>query len=371
MPIKSITILTIISFLLFTGCYKKETGKNESNDFVKHDFRFHLSDSLVIHDIGYHFIADYDPQEKRFLAFDFTQYKILVLKTTGEVISTIDKSGEGPENFGIFNNMCFGEGGTLWVLSKKGIFNYSIHGDLIKKIDLPFAPVFNIVSFDKNQFDFLKINGQDYLLAYFPGRYNEYLHTDQAYYDVYKSFELINLSTGEFSPVIPFPTSSVFRERVYYLEETIPSFQVVGNELYVMYPAEPKCYVYEIGNGFKLKKVVTISPEHITFHKGESFGKNHPKEIFLGNPDLPRYESFYAHKGRLITYYRTGLSKKHYLEVYQNGRKISNDIIQSGKQGFLIFSFENKLVFTHKRDPGKEEDIDYTIFYVYELVSEN
>ncbi|WP_186753970.1 hypothetical protein [Echinicola salinicaeni] len=350
-----------------------------------------ILDSLVLDYMGQVYLQDISPDGSKFLAYDQPTKTFLVFGNNGEIISELTLNGEGPGKYGDYHisKPVFLDEESFLVLSDNGHFRYDLEGRLIKH----YGPDFHggsrfIVSSGRNT---VKIEGEK-VVSWFQGRSNDLGFSIQRQIES-RQLEMLNLGTGEYEPIVPFPKESMFSSKSHLFHDvhTRPILASSKEALYVSFSSEPKIFTYS-GAGFGAPKSIVSLPFEV-FHQAEGVeqdmgdGAFDITDFYYGQI---RTLDYIADNRFLIAYaeglpieevkslheqYKDDMRKffeeirkinKEHLRVW-DGQQLSKDLEVPEYFGLLAKVDGEELWYD--LDYQKREN-DYTVFYKVKLIQE-
>ncbi|UCS94056.1 hypothetical protein KZP23_03205 [Echinicola marina] len=251
---------------LWSFCSCNENTSSHSNPEV-FCVSIEILDSLVLDYMGQVYLQDISPDGSRFLGYDLPMKRFIVFDDKGDLISELTLNGEGPGKYGDYHigKPVFLDEESFLVLSDKGHFMYDLEGRLIKH----YGPDFHggsrfIVSSGRNT---VKIGG-DKVVSWLQGRSNDLGFSIERQIKS-RQLEMLNLVTGEYEPIVPFPKESIFSSNAYLFHDvhTRPILASSKEELYVSFSSEPKVFTYS-GVAFREPKSIVSLPFEV-FHQAK------------------------------------------------------------------------------------------------------
>jgi len=235
------------SLLLFLGVFlvSCSSGQKRTEKSGQGVWQMELLDSLVLDHLGEVYLQDISPDGSTFLGYDQSSKTFLVFSSNGELINSLDLKGEGPGRYGEYHTgkPLFLDNESFLLMSNKGQFLYDLQGRLIQHFRPDFQPAYRFtVPFSKNS---VKV-GSNEVVSVFQGRYNDLGFTLEHQVKS-RQLESLDLISGEFSPVVPFPAESRFssNSRLFHDVYIRPILSSADSTLYVAFTNEPKIYAYK------------------------------------------------------------------------------------------------------------------------------
>jgi hypothetical protein len=140
--------LLILGFILLAGfsCQSKEP-KLPDTPLSEQNLKFEICDSLVVDYLGNLILMDISPDQKHFLLIDQNTDSIFVTDPMGVILNRYKRFGEGPEDYNdTRSGLAKFISNTEFILpATRGMYLYSLAGDLNQKYLVDFYPDFTIV----------------------------------------------------------------------------------------------------------------------------------------------------------------------------------------------------------------------------------
>lgn len=359
------TILLFLFVANLLSC-QVENSEKEKAEFV-------LESELRVDVIGNPIILD-GMSSGELLAINTTSDGLSVLhildSKSGEVLKTINQQGEGPSDYNVIWNACFGRNGSIWVWARNGLFNYSSQGEFIKKLKLDFLKedyaFFNIDA--KKILTYNKDNTEHIILAT-----KEYSYLEDSFdkYIMGGNLLSLNTSTLEYNFFAPYSKNSIYTsKRNLPFVQTLPflAIDIKRNRLFVKYPLD---YLIEVYNLTTFKKDRTYSLEkleYIQFDPNPAFGNK--KSSYNANYSIPQFDNIYFSENRILTsYYGYNNQIRTYVSFDINIEPVKFESLNQlptqqylnyiDNQGSLYFTMKTHMLF--KREP------EYSLFFKYKV----
>lgn len=440
---RSKTIYTVLFLLLLLlrcspGQKAEDIVKQSDKDLLYSKVAIKQVDSLMVDILGKFVVYDYNSRTGHFLAGDigFGGYNIvaiggannfnklghLIIDAKGRIISQNKHTDNGPEGHGgTAVDHFFMSDSTYGVLSKLGLFEYTLNGNFVKKykelntLDFIGYPIYDIGA----------VNSERKMVLGLAKGLNEAGRAWDSLYQIVKPlhfYDLDQFKTGyepldsAFMGKYGFPVHELFAPHSKYNVNQSPprvAFNAYTNEAYALYPELPRLEAYDMSTG-KLNEYINLEPEH--FGKPVETGKadggvkgfesilwlnrggrmassNYHDLIQLGDYTLTRYNKAIPldEVNKLVATggYRNNESwpsirRQHYGFYYQllkDGKKVVSDFTWSDlepKEGEREFNSDRMThgtivggdglnrIYVLMPNEGDEER-DYELIRVYEL----
>ncbi|RAI91945.1 6-bladed beta-propeller [Algoriphagus yeomjeoni] len=241
---KKLHYLYLLPFAIsILSCSGEQEETKPSTPLSEKALEFEIYDSLVVDYLGNLVLLDISPDNSKYLMMDQNTGEILVTDSEGSILHQYNRSGEGPEDYnsGKSGKAIFINNSEFLLPTTKAIYQYSLEGNLIRKMEPEFQGFANlVVSYSK-----AIIKSGDNLYFKIQGR-----HPDRGDLTKYTNLEKVNFSSGEYEPIIPFPTSSKFLtpEAGFQAFDYHPVFDVTADSLFIIFRNEPKLFSYSLSN---------------------------------------------------------------------------------------------------------------------------
>lgn len=321
----SYSYLLPLAFSILSCSGEKEEVKS-STPLSEQELKFEIYDSLVVDYLGNLTLMDISPDGDSFLLIDLNTDTIFVADKEGSIFYTYKKQGEGPEEYtrDRYGLAKFLNNTEFLVPSTSGIFRYQLDGKLERKYKPEFDYFPSLIVTNAN--NVLIHNGKIY--SNYGGRYNDDFGRQGIEYQQNSTqLEVIDLESGAFEGIIPFPESSKFSSKeLSYRDLTFqPNFSIHKNTLYLNFRNEPKIYAYSLDDFTKPKSVSIIPfPEFMekTPEGSEISDSFNFEDLFIGtiNTIIP------MENGEFMVDYLGGLTKEKYSQAMEEAEGDINKI---------------------------------------------
>ncbi|MFN3761104.1 MAG: hypothetical protein ACK4SF_17965 [Algoriphagus aquaeductus] len=378
------------ALLIFYSCSQKEESLSEK-PLSEQQFEFEIYDSLVVDYLGNLYLADISEDGKTFLLIDQQTDTLFVTDSQGAIIHKFSKKGEGPGMYpeGRLGPPRFLNDEEIIIPSWKGFYLYSLSGDATRS----FSPEFNPTTSFVNQYDNSLVSYQEKIYYPLEGRIaNELGVEGREFQTKVRRVEVLDLSSGKFTPGIPFPKTSKFStgEKSFLNVNYNTTLTSKDDSLYVAFRNEPVIYGYHFSQLDTPTTRYTIPFEEF-FEKepkdAEKFGPYEARDLYVG-----AINSFYrTEKNRFLIKFNRGLTDEEYQEIFAliekdqeagfekmrqintngsilfDGKSLSSLIKKPKSLGFTYeFISEDEIWFT----PDFENvENDYSVIYKTRIIS--
>lgn len=342
---KNYLSLILCSLALFS-CGKSDSEQEKpATPLSEQNLKFEIYDSLVVDYLGNMMMMDISPNRETFLLYDQSSDTLFVTTREGTILDHYQKSGEGPGNYnsGRYGKAVFLNNQEFLIPATEGIFQYSLDGRFEKKYSAEFKYLPNlIISFGNSLF--IK-DGKAY--TNYGGRYSDdYGSQGIGYQENATLLEEIDLESGEYTPVIPFPSESRFSSSEFAYRNFFfyPIWTIAGDSLYLSFKNEPKIYTFALDDLASPKSVKTIPlPEFLEESSDSDQVETsiNLEDLFQGNIN----SLYLTEDHEFLIDYLTGLTKEEYDEAMAAAGDDFNNVwgeaekLNSG--GYILFDGKN------------------------------
>lgn len=350
----------LIALALFSilACGRKEV--ESSADASPKSYGLEILDSLVVDYIGLLSWSHISPDGQKFLAMDLQKSDVLLIDNEGQILQTLNKSGDQPESIGpnLMGRPQFRNDTEIAFLGTKGLFLFDLRGNLKQQLKPDFNPIMNFIILNADVFQFRDPN---FALALMAGRNTE----GSGFYEstVGTKFEVIDLNSGKYSGIIPFPENSRFKtSEIFPVTNTVPLLRTTKEGLYIAFKNDPKIFFYKWEDLNSPSKEIQLQIDNFQLIKGKD-----PKSVNQNMISFDTREFAYGAinqliwvDGQLLINYSPGLSDEEY-ERLTNGisdfQEIFNLIGEKNQSQWAVVSEDGNL--TPVEIPGKLGRIEF------------
>ncbi|WP_111671958.1 hypothetical protein [Algoriphagus litoralis] len=375
---------------LLIGALSCNPAEEKLSGNAAEDFSLVKVDSFQVENFTRVVIRDYSPVERRFLGYSVSQDDLLEISEQGEILSRVNKKGDGPESYGTWNpvGMAFGPD-SLRILefpfnviaydpnyTKK--YEYRYLSPLPIRANMPLGrPAY----YSKGDSTFLLIGPSNYLSA-------NYLTRTKEGKDTLQNFYQMHLESGSVASIIPYEANSIYSSTdLIYFERMGKTFFLdqADNELYVLHDIEAKIRVYGLED-LALKREIPIThsefKEYSPLPMDTEFSD--PRIGLLRNNSGKNLNLIPLDDEILLVRYFTGLTEAEF-ESRNSEEEPYAPLSDASEQRFLILKGGTQLVGELPGIPGsivlslpgnrilvqepenQEEEEELTRFSIYEL----
>lgn len=332
-------ILFSILLGLLVACGESESEKLEIS-LSEQNLKFEVYDSLVIDYLGNLLLMDISPDGQNYLMIDQNTDTVFVTDPRGEIKYKYYRNGDDPE--AIPGNRTglgkFLDNQTILIPGSQGIATYEISGKL-KKV---FKPEFTGMSSLVIPFNQVHDASGQKVYIYLPGRYSDMGQQGLDFQKNSKRLEVLELNSGEFESVIPFPKESKYSSETQEFGslDFYTTFKIEGDSLFLFFRNEPKLFTYHLSNLEKPASVRSIPyPEFIERKVDDKpvNGGFNMRDFFLGT----NLSLFPTESGDFLIQYLTGLTDEEANEVTSAAGTDFNKMFEDAEKynggGFVLF----------------------------------
>jgi hypothetical protein len=307
---KNIKILIIPFITLLWACGNSSTRENQIN--AGQEFTLEVIDSLVVDYIGLLSWSHISPDGLKFLAMDLQNSEIFIIDNGGQILQMLQKTGDQPESIGpnLIGRPQFRNDDEIALLGIKGLSIFDFQGNLKEQFKSDFSPTMNFIILNADIFQF---RNPVFAVALLGGRNTE----GSGFYESTEGTKLegIDLSSGVYSAIIPYPENSRFNTaELFPVTNTIPVLRTTKDGLYIGFKNEPKLFFYTWEDLNNPSKEIQLQIDNFQLIKGKD-----PKGVDL---DVIRFDTrefaygainhLYWTNGKLLMGYSKGLSDEEY-----------------------------------------------------------
>ncbi len=278
---RQIILISFLSIMVLACTETSDEGQmlNASNNYTG----IEIVDSVMIEHLGEAELWDVSPDGNKLLLRDWQREEFLVINMDGDIVHSFSKKGDVLDSHGwLLMSASFWDNETILAGGQKGIFFYSLDGEMIKKVNYATIPEVNIFySASGFHFQNVQFDGIDYLLG--PSLTpNEFTKMEQGYYKTRKSISMIDLDSGKIGGIINLePDSRFFDGKVYEMSHVFTYFKVVDDQLWVVHAGDPRLLVYELGEPYAKVMDTPLTLNGLVYPEGISPQAAEPRSISM------------------------------------------------------------------------------------------
>lgn len=303
--------------------------------------KFEIYDSLVVNYLGNLSLMDISPDGNSFLLIDTNTDSLFVTNTEGEIKYQYLKSGEGPGNYlgDRYGKAVFLNNQEFILPSSGGLIRYGIDGEYKNKYEAEFKSLPNLIIPNSDK---LWIKGNKAYTYYFGRGIDEWGAQGITFQEKSTQLEEIDLESGDFRGIIPFPKESKFssNELAYRNFFFHPVIALGPDSLYLSFKNEPKIFAYSLDDFSNPKSIKTIPL--INFLENKPDGKEvsegfNLEDLFKGSINSVSV----TEDQEFLIDYLNGLSDEQYEKAMEEAGGNMNEIwpiaskLNSG--GYILF----------------------------------
>ncbi len=338
--------------LLVFSCSPK-ADKLYEKPLSEQKLEFEIYDSLVVDYLGNLYLADISPNGETFMLFNDQNDSIFLTNTEGEIFSKFMRKGEGPEDYRVsrYNPPQFLNNSEIIIPAWQGFYCYSFSGNLTRKFELGYNPSSSLLDLYNNKLAITKTQ----IIYPWEGRNGDSLGVQGKTFQLQtRRLEVLDLESGNFTPVAPFPDQSKFKtdQTAYFNFNYTARLAGLGDSIYVAFRNEPKIFIYHLKNLNEPSKVLEIPFEEF-IEKAPKDENNltsyEMKDVYSGsiNVFIPSVEN------RFLINYTRGLTDEEYnlvfLKTGQINQEFFEEISKISTFGWILFDGKTISSFIEKR----------------------
>ncbi|KOF02924.1 hypothetical protein OB69_08760 [Roseivirga seohaensis subsp. aquiponti] len=379
----------IFSIFALASCSSNSSTDSENSN-LEGSYELVKVDSLMVPVLEPLQITDYNPKTNRFLAYGTQSKACMEIDAEGNVLSSVDLTGEGPGHFGP-GMSGLGYLGTNIVVEGAGAYYFfDTDWNYLEK----FTPGSSYIplGYISGKPDVVEINGVNTVIKAKSQNYNGGIKLKEDHFNTAMMLEAFNSKSQEPTELLPYPENSIYRTSELYFDGHEPkiSYNKQKEELILVLPLEPKMYKYELKNNrFEFVSTSNLdlknfrTPQGIPYedqHKNplKNFGRSNElnyvyRELNSSVLDVSSYGEI------TMIRHKTGAKEPTSLTNYMEASKYAD----SESEALYSFFVQDKKVLEINDDLGRyvrlsetqflvpyvneEEELDYNKFYIYEL----
>lgn len=337
-----------VLFLVFIGflCACDGSGNKEKQSNVGQEFTLEVIDSLVVDYIGVMSWSHISPNGQNFLAMDLQKSNIIVIDKEGQILQTLNKTGDQPESIGpnLMGRPQFRSNDEIALLGVKGLSVFDFQGNLKKQFKPDFNPITNFIILNA---DVLQFRDPNLAVALIGGRNAE----GSGFYESAEGnkLEAIDLTSGDYSGVIPYPENSRFNtSELFPVTNTIPVLRTTKDGLYFAIKNEPKIFFYSWEDLEEPTQEIQLQIDKFQLMKGKD-SKSVDRDVISFDAREFAYGAI-SHlfwvDGQLLIGYNPGLSDEEYEQVTEGiteFQEIFTAINEKNKMQWALVSEDGSL----------------------------
>jgi|GEM_PF-3043698 len=308
--IKNLKLLVSPLLAILWSCASSESEDGNRN--YNKALELEIIDSLVVDYIGLLSWSHISPNGQKFLAMDHQRSEIILIDHEGQVIQTLQKTGDQPESIGpnLMGRPQFRNNEEIALLGVKGLSIFDFSGNLREQFKPDFNPAMNFIILNADVFQF---KNPEYAVALLGGRNSE----GSGFYESVEGtkLEAIDLNSGTYSAIIPFPENSRFNtSEIFPVTNTIPVLRTTKEGLYIGFKNEPKLFYYTWEDLNTPSKEIQLQIDNFQLMKGKDL-KSVDRDVISFDTREFAYGAInhlYWVNGQLLVGYSKGLSDEEY-----------------------------------------------------------
>ena len=381
--------IAIFSTLAIVSC-SSNTSTDSGNSNLEGNYELVKVDSLMVPVLEPLQITDFNPKTNRFLAYGTQSKACMEIDVEGNVLNSVDLTGEGPGHFGP-GMSGLGYLGDNIVVEGAGAYNFfDADWNYLEK----FTPGSGYIplSYISGKPDAVEINGVNTVIKAKSQNYNGNVELKEGHFNTAMMLEAFNSKSQEPTELLPYPENSIYRTSELYFDGHEPkiSYNKQKEELILVLPLEPKIYKYELKNNrFEFVSTSNLDLKNFRTPQGipyEDQHKNPLKNFGRSNELNYVYRVLNSSVLDVNSYgeitmikYKTGAAEPTSITRFEEALKYA----KSESETLYSFFVQDKKVLEINDDLGRyvrlsetqflvpyvneEEELDYNKFYIYEL----
>ncbi|KYG83470.1 SdiA-regulated/phytase-like domain-containing protein [Roseivirga echinicomitans] len=381
--------VVIFSLLAIASC-SSNTSTESKNSNLEGNYELVKVDSLMVPVLEPLQITDFNPKTNRFLAYGTQSKACMEIDAEGNVLSSVDLTGEGPGHFGPGMSGLGYLGDNIVVEGAGAYYFLDADWNYLEKFT-PGSGYIPLTYIDGKP-DAVEINGVNTIIKAKSQNYFGSVKLKEDHFNTAMMLEAFNSKSQEPTELLPYPENSIYRTNELYLDNHEPkiSYNQQKEELMLVLPLEPKLYKYKlINNGFELESTLDLdlrnfrTPQGIAYedqHENplKGFGRSNQLNYIYGmlNSSILDVNSY----GEITMIgYKTGAAEPTSITDYGEATKYA----MANSETRYSFFVKDKMVLETDIDllryvrlnesqllvpyVNEEEELDYNKFYIYEL----
>ena len=354
---KLIHALLTLFVISFFAC-ESPTSSYSSED---QELNLEITDSIRIDYIGKLNLMDVNPEYQMILFFDPQNMKFVSTDFDGKILGEFSKDRDSPDGFGFYPMAAgrFNENKNIQVVSMLGIYEYDLAGNLLssKRIPRDQALPFSGRADAKREIQFVN---DKILLAGSIAR-GDYNKTQPEFYDTYLQLVWADPKTGEFEQFLHLDPESIFQNNMSHEPTTLStSFDVVGDQLYVISGTDPFLNIYGLEPPYTKDKRIPLELTNYRLNPGEDPKKADPRMITY-DPSFGIIQKLVKVGDKLLITYETGYDEEDALSSKENKSDEEWEVFNSRvarkyKPRYQILDFDGSLL-TDSKIPDELSDL--------------
>lgn len=386
---KLLSLITTLFLLVVTlSCSDNSGSKTNSNSI---QYELVKVDSLIINSMEELQITDYSPKKNKFLAYGTSSKNCMEIDREGNILNRIDLSGEGPGHFGpAMTELGYFEDG--FVIKAPGVYNvFDEKWNYLYNLPYKAAGYSIPLKYISGKPVVADINNTPAVLESNDESYDGNVVIEEDYYQKTNLVKVYQKGDEEGKGVLYYPENSLYQNtNIFYSNHKAKlAYNWSDNRLYVSLPYEKVIYAYELFPEIRLVESDSLELTHFKEPQGIPFEDQH-KNPLKGFGASNKLNYVYAmtnssilgiqskEKTLLVTY-KTGTegpanfaNHNEAMPVLQKENKTYTAFFRDGKK---VFETSDKLLRNILMNGSQlvvpyidqEVEIDYNLYYIYEL----
>ena len=229
--------LTVLCVALYS-CSTERTNKGG----VLPDYEFEIVDSLQIDLLESLYLMDIHVEKELFLLSTENDNRLFLADKSGKIIATFDEPADSPTAFGKGTGSGIFMDDQIIIMGYQQFAIYDLQFNFQKRFRLTY-PGSDIFYRNNDNLKQIVLKGKPMLLAYTGGPQSGVPSNQPEYYSEYNAFDIIDVDSGTFKPVVPFHPKSRFLSGKAF-EYIQPKYQVDGNQISFAYRQDTLLFHY-------------------------------------------------------------------------------------------------------------------------------
>ncbi|MGB3152468.1 MAG: hypothetical protein WBB27_17570 [Maribacter sp.] len=385
-----ITALAVCATCLLTIISCSSESSENNTDTTQSNYELALVDSLIVPVLETLQITDYNAEKGKFLAYGTSTKTCMEIDWEGNVLKSIDLTGEGPGHFGQGMSALGYLGNNIVIEGAGAYFFYDADWQYMERL----TPGSGYIPLKYIQVrpNVVEINGVNTVIKPKDQSYFGNIKLKEDHFNTAMMLEAFTAKSTEPTELLAYPDNSIYKTSDLYYSSHEPriSYNKSQTVLMLALPLEPKLYKYKLtDNGFKLEDSLNLdlrkfrAPQGIPYeaqHENSLKGFGRSNELNYVYSNLNSSILDVSSYGQItMVKYKTGATEPTSITQYQEALKFAR--LES--KTWHSFFIQDKKVLESAIDLGlyvrlnetqflspyvnEDEELDYNKFYIYEL----
>lgn len=385
--LQSLGIAIFSTFAIVSCSSNTSTSSERENSSLEGSYELFKVDSLIVPVLEPLQITDYNPKTKRFLAYGTQSKACMEIDAEGNVLASVDLTGEGPGHFGEGMTELGYLGDDIIINGPNAYFTFDKNWSYKERIVYTSGGAFYPLGFISGAPETFIKNGVAKIIKPIDHTFFGSRVLSNDYFSTAFLTEYISSQTQESESVISYPEGTVYLSNTtfYPSPNAKISYNASASRLYVTLPLTPKLFVYDVDKNFELEKTLELDLKDFKEPRGIAFDDQSKR-----GPDNYRLSSVYDYLNSSIyeissegditmVTYDTGVEGNEHVSTF---KEISSIAKTESKVMTAFFLGDKKVLEMEKwfiksvrisetkflaHYVNEEEELDYNKFYIYEL----